>query len=855
MHASRLIRNTSLAALVAAVLVFSFWHAFPSVPTQSQDFMGGSDTGYSIWLFGWLLDHLARLDLANLYQGNIFYPLEHTAAFSCNTLVQAVSMLPLYFLTGDVSLCYNTACFLTYPLCFLGMFLLCRSASASFAASLAGAAIYAFTEYRLNLIGYLHHLSMEWIPFCLLYLMRYFQDGGKRNAWLFALFYVLNAGSSEHSFIFGNFFLAVFLAVFLSRKDVDARAFLKTFLIPGLCGAALTALVYYPFLLASKNNAFVRQLWEQVLFSADLTHYLGAKHTLLMGSIAQGFSAVERVLWPTFSALALAAVALFTGRAAPDRRNSVLSPLVFTVALTALIFAAHLARQGFTFDRFEFLHAVRASALSWPHAGLMAAGFAGVCVLLHAAFLRAVRSPGESMIQNAALFMLLVTVLLTFGPVIHVAGWGIGYNPVSFVFFHLVPGGDAIRTLPRAFAFSSLFLALLASLGFTRLQAMGGRGVLAACVLAALLLADILPAKSFHFRRETRTSETPEEYLFLAGLPGAPPMLELPLEDGSLATERSRTHGLPLFNGYASYFWDGYASLAESLGRRGLGGSLGLIRDVGIQVILVRDASDQDAREALAAYGYRLIGEFPGARVYRNESARLNRLQDQDFALARPALIRYSHGRLGLILHFDFADACRVSTSGQNVKIALDYPDGSRETRQVRVGPGIWCEDFEIDTLERRVSFSSRNGVLPERITLNERHVFKVDGREVQVREAGMTGRMKDLTRISDALIRYYAKYDRFPLGGVDDLQDRKGRFNPDWIQGLVPEFLPELPRDPRHSNMFWKQYTYISDGLNFKLIARNPEDCHEATFLNPDIADPANPCAYGFYLPGAANW
>lgn len=846
-------RLTFLAAL--AVLAFSFWHAFPSVPTQSQDFMGGSDTGYSIWLFSWLLEHLARLDLANLYQGNIFYPLDHTAAFSCNTLVQAVTMLPLYLLTGDVSRCYNMACFLTYPLCFLGMFLLCRSTSASIAASLAGAAIFAFTEYRLNLIGYLHHLSMEWIPFCFLHLFRYFQGGGKRHAWLFSLFYFLNACSSEHYFIFGNFFFALFLAVFLARKDVDAKAFLKNFLVPGLCGAAMTALVYYPFALASKNNVFARQLWEQLFYSADLINYLGAKHTLLMGAVAQGFSAVERILWPTFSALALAAVALYAGRAGKGRSSGVLPPLIFTVALAALIFVAHLVRQGFAFDRFEFLHAVRASAQSWPHAGLMAAGFAGICVLLHKSFLRAVSSDKEYLILNVSLFMLLATALLTFGPVINVASWALAYNPVSFFFFHIVPGGDAIRTLPRAFAFFSLFLALLAALGFTRLQAMGGRCGFAACILGFLLLADIIPAKSFSFKPETRTSETPEELLFLSRLPGSPPMLELPLGDGSLATERSRFHRLPLFNGYASYFWDGYASLSESLDRYGLEGSLGMIRDFGIQVILVRDASDRMAGEALAAHGYRLIGEFPEARVYQNPSARLNRLQDQDFALARPAIIRYSHEKLGLMLHFDFADSCRVSTRMQKVRIALDFPDGSREIGEVRMGPGIWCNDFEIDTLERGVSFSVRAGTLPERITLNERHVFRVDGQMVQVREAGMNVRMKDLTRISDALIRYYSKYDRFPLGGVDDIQDRKGRFNPKWLDGLVPEFLPELPRDPRHSNKYWKQYTYISDGLNFKLIARNPEDCYEATFIDPSIADPKTPCAYGFYLPGAADW
>jgi len=79
--------------------------------------------------------------------------------------------------------------------------------------------------------------------------------------------------------------------------------------------------------------------------------------------------------------------------------------------------------------------------------------------------------------------------------------------------------------------------------------------------------------------------------------------------------------------------------------------------------------------------------------------------------------------------------------------------------------------------------------------------------------------RVSDLVTINDALKAYHAKHGKFPaapkLGGYLE----RGR---NWIPGLAPDFLAELPRDPAMSDdKAGPQYLYASNGADYKLVAQ----------------------------------
>lgn len=80
--------------------------------------------------------------------------------------------------------------------------------------------------------------------------------------------------------------------------------------------------------------------------------------------------------------------------------------------------------------------------------------------------------------------------------------------------------------------------------------------------------------------------------------------------------------------------------------------------------------------------------------------------------------------------------------------------------------------------------------------------------------------RAADMATIMAALDAYKAARGSYPITlGFRNIVEH----GPDWIPGLAPEFITEVPRDPlRSSNANRPQYWYVSDGTEFKLIVHS---------------------------------
>lgn len=121
--------------------------------------------------------------------------------------------------------------------------------------------------------------------------------------------------------------------------------------------------------------------------------------------------------------------------------------------------------------------------------------------------------------------------------------------------------------------------------------------------------------------------------------------------------------------------------------------------------------------------------------------------------------------------------------------------------------------------------------------------------------------RIQDFYEIAIALEKYRVDHNEYPISSNrglhwDALYDAEYNFNQEWIRGVAPGYIKRLPRDPRKDSNFEHQYTYRSDGANYKLIARYPEDCKELTKKFPDIFDDRiKGCNYGVWTPRAKKW
>lgn len=109
--------------------------------------------------------------------------------------------------------------------------------------------------------------------------------------------------------------------------------------------------------------------------------------------------------------------------------------------------------------------------------------------------------------------------------------------------------------------------------------------------------------------------------------------------------------------------------------------------------------------------------------------------------------------------------------------------------------------------------------------------------------------RISDLVTINDALKAFHAKTGAYPVApGLQGAPDR----GKDWVPGLTPDFLAELPVDPVGApDNNGPQYFYASDGSGYKLIVHGVSaDGANVEVLGVKI-DPARRNESGFWAYG----
>ncbi len=118
--------------------------------------------------------------------------------------------------------------------------------------------------------------------------------------------------------------------------------------------------------------------------------------------------------------------------------------------------------------------------------------------------------------------------------------------------------------------------------------------------------------------------------------------------------------------------------------------------------------------------------------------------------------------------------------------------------------------------------------------------------------------RIQDLVTINDAVKAYRDKYGAYPK--ADGLGGAAAR-GAAWIPGLIPDFLPELPRDPAMSgDRSGPQYVYASNGADYKLLAQGVSLIGSANVevlgvrIDPTRNPTAESASFGFWTEGFAK-
>ena len=590
--------------IYAALSVALTW---PLVLGLGSDVPGDlGDSLLNMWILAWSADHLPRLvtgaiGWSEFWNANIFHPEPLTLALSEHLVGQALQILPLYWLTGNIILCYNLLFISTFALSAYGTYLLVRDLTGDPRAAFVAGLVYGFLPYRIASVPHLQVMSSQWMPFALWAFNRYLTSRHTSYLAVGVGALVLQNWSCGYYLLY----FAPFLPGFIVYRMWQLGAVKDVRVWASLAGAAaatlaLTLPFLFPYRAAQRMFGIERLIGEVEIFSANVWSYLTASENLtLLGRALRFYPHAEGETFLGFTPWLLAVVAVITSiRLKPDtsvrpvasafrwmdKRQLLTWLLLILTAAQLLALMSVVMFGGFEVNVFGIT--IRART---PVRSLMQ--FVVVFGLLLAVSSRA-RAEAARAVRTPVFFFLALTILamwLSLGP--HpkagdalVSGFGL-YN----VLYENVPGFNGVRVPARYAMIAGLFLAVVAGYG-ARVFTFNMKLL---TVVSGLVLAEgaaipmarnltwnqneaVPPARIFPGHSPGRRSlgaGVPAVYKRVAALPPGSAITELPFGDAAWEIRYvyyAHTHWKPVTNGYSGAFPPSYKERVARLQRIGV---------------------------------------------------------------------------------------------------------------------------------------------------------------------------------------------------------------------------------------------------------------------------------------------
>ena len=569
------------------------------------------DSLLNMWILGWGAEQVPRLltgqiSLHDYWNANIFHPEPVTLGFSEHLFGEVIQILPVYWLTGNLILCYNLLFLSSFALSGLGMYLLVRDLMGggrqfSPAAFVAGM-IFAFVPFRIAQVAHIQSLHAQWMPLALFGFRRYVVSG-QWSALAGGTAALLMQNWSNGYYLI---FFAPIAPVFVIHQIWTLRRFREARVWMGFAAAAvMVAAGTWPFLAlyleTQRVHGFERSIGEVIRFSADVYSYFTAPAALrVWGTIMQAYPKPEGELFFGLLPCGLAALALI-----PSRPKSMPSTAVLLIGALLVVqtigFIAILLTGGFITS----LAGIPIRATN-PTRILTGIGVVAAVLLLvsgdtRARLREAVRSP-----VFLCTVLLLLALWLSLGPLPQSRGRSLQGLGLYGVLYEHVPGFDGLRVPARYAMIAAVFLSVLAGFGAARVG-QWTRSSAAVIVLGVVFLVEIafapMPVNLTWDEGGTGPPariepavDAPPVYHTLAGMPANTVVAEFPFGDPAWELRYvyySSVHWKRLVNGYSGAFPQGYkvrVALLQRL-RENPDAAWRALRDAGVTHVVVHTAA------------------------------------------------------------------------------------------------------------------------------------------------------------------------------------------------------------------------------------------------------------------------
>jgi hypothetical protein len=308
-----------LALFLVLTLILLYPFSVLNMNTRLIGFDGG-DTYQNLWNLWWVKHSV--LSFANPYTTNfIFYPIGADLYVHSLSPVAGLFSIP-FQLTLGLIFSYNLLVILSFVLAGYGAYKLANYVTADKKASFFAGLVFGFSAYHFaRAWGHLNLVSIQWIPFYILFLLKMRKEPSMKNVFLAMFFLTLSAfwADFHYAVFLGLFtFLLLIYDVLFNRKQI--RKFLIRLGIMFAVFLGLLALLVGPLFYGMLTGKY-SYAWPSpsgtVSLSADLLGFFIPSNLNIFGKYAQGtispfsLAGIESVVYIGYTVLALAFFAAF----------------------------------------------------------------------------------------------------------------------------------------------------------------------------------------------------------------------------------------------------------------------------------------------------------------------------------------------------------------------------------------------------------------------------------------------------------------------------------------------------------------------------------------------------------------
>jgi hypothetical protein len=326
-------RRLSRPVFYTVAAIALTWPLASRLTTHLGALVGPGDPYLNLWILGWDLNVLtttpAALLTGRIFDANIFYPAAGTLAYSEHLILQAIALLPVYWLTGDPVTCYNVLLLGSLIASGLAMHAYVRTLTGSESGAYVAGTAWAFWPYRFSHLLHLQLQALYFLPLALLFLHRVIAGRRRRDVALLGICAGLQVVSSLNYGVIAEVALVVVaLALLVGVGRWRSPAVLGRLLVAAAIGALVALPFVWPYWRAQQREGFGRNLDEASRHAARPASYLqvppenrlyGRTHLLSAHDAAGHVRAarvpsVEHALFPGFVLGALALGGVWRGR-------------------------------------------------------------------------------------------------------------------------------------------------------------------------------------------------------------------------------------------------------------------------------------------------------------------------------------------------------------------------------------------------------------------------------------------------------------------------------------------------------------------------------------------------------------